>query len=82
MRINQNNCYDIAKLIIPYLESSKYQVKKYDDFYAIFIKNTEILTISKDAKEIRFKNTINLSTPVKDLVFKSIEWLKFMQRYE
>lgn len=82
MKINKFDCLDLAKLLSAYTKRGAPEVKDFPTFYAIYVRGLEVITVSKQGGDIRIKKEAKFNIPTIILINKSIEWLKFKQKYE
>lgn len=80
MILTKRDCYELAKLVsYDYTNSNKYYVQEFPQFMAISVNSQEIMTISKDSLNVRFK--VDLSKFQKQLVYKTMGYITWLQRY-
>jgi hypothetical protein len=82
MIITRTDCFELAKLVDASSEFTKYDIKTFENFYAIIIAGVEIVSISKDLYKVQIKPKANLTNQQKDIILKTVDWIKFMQNYD
>lgn len=81
-KITEKDCYNLCRLIDTSATKTNYFIKEYAYLFVISFNRVEVLVINKDLEQYRIKPEAQFSPQVQDLIFKTINWLTYIHRYE